>query len=157
MGMAAYKFRLLSRNLLKDQDFWDDLPGFENDGIPVNIKVKCITELPLDTWSKLTLDELRTRLPPRPGPRSLFKAVLRRLSRFQNAVESFKQSLFLENPSRTHLIKPCWTVFEDGVAPFDHDEAVKLARHPNFPKEIRAIRAMVWESGFYRVYTPPIE
>ena len=29
MGMAAYKFRLLSRNLLKDQDFRDDLPDLE--------------------------------------------------------------------------------------------------------------------------------
>ena len=83
--------------------------------IPVNIKVKCITELPLDTCSQLTLDEIRTRLPPRPGPRSLFKAALRRLSRFQNAVESFKQPLILENPSRTHLIKPCWTNDEQCV------------------------------------------
>ena len=31
MGMAAYKFRLLSRKLLEDQDFWDDLPDIEND------------------------------------------------------------------------------------------------------------------------------
>ena len=220
MGMAAYKFRLLSRNLLKDQDFWDDFPDLENDAaekirwlptfpkesafpstifytsqwnlvdaaiklqrifiehkieeqvnthvlritpadfcaaftdkqpifrnemisknwalprlyakgkpppwiamvndlkadrIPLDIKVKCITQLPLDTWSKLTPDEMRARLPPRPGPRSLFKAALRRLSRFQHAVESFKQSQILENPSRTHLIKPCWANDEQCV------------------------------------------
>ena len=63
---------------------------------PPDIKDKCITRLPHDTWSKLTPDEIRARLPPRPGSRSLFKAVLRRLSGFQHTVESVNQSQILE-------------------------------------------------------------
>ena len=73
-------------------------------------KITCTTQLPLGTWSKLYELDCHPDL-----DLDRFSKPLRRLSRFQHAVESFKQSQILENPTRTHLIEPCWANDEQCV------------------------------------------
>ena len=78
----------------------------------ISTQVNCISHIPLEKWSSLNSVEIRKALPPKPGPLKRFKAARRRLTRFKDTLERYKQSQILESDFRTHVIEPCWASTE---------------------------------------------
>ena len=56
--------------------------------------------------------EIRNALPPKPGPLKRLRAAKKRLTRFKDILERFKQNQLLENDFRTHVIEPKWASTE---------------------------------------------
>ena len=61
----------------------------------------------------MTAQEIRGALPPKPGPLKRFNAACKRLARFKDCRERFKQSQLLENDFRTHVLEPVWAPAEE--------------------------------------------
>ena len=74
--------------------------------------VTCISHIPLEKWNSMSSAEIRNALPPKPGPLKRFRAAKKRLIRFQDTLERFKQNQLLENDVRTHIIEPKWASTE---------------------------------------------
>ena len=74
--------------------------------------VTCISQIPLEKWNSMSSAEIRNVLPPKPGPLKRFRAAKKRLIRFKDTLERFKQNQLLENDVRTHIIEPKWASTE---------------------------------------------
>ena len=75
-------------------------------------QVTCISHVPLEKWCSMSSAEIRNALPPKPGPLKRFRAAKKRLTRFKDTLERFKQNQLLENDFRTHVIEPKWASTE---------------------------------------------
>ena len=60
----------------------------------------------------MSADEIRKALPTKPGPIKRFRAAEKRLTKFKDVLERYKQNLILENDFHTHLLEPIWAPVE---------------------------------------------
>ena len=68
----------------------------------------CITELPLETWQDMSLQDMKSKLPGAPGPKKRFVAAKKGILRFQSAMHTVQRLQFLGAAKRPHIVAPAW-------------------------------------------------
>ena len=81
----------------------------------VTEQIQCVTQIPLERWTTMSSEEIRSALPTKPGPTKRFRAAKNRITRFKEVLERFKQNIVLENDFHTHLLEPIWAPTETCV------------------------------------------
>ena len=106
--------RLSSKFRLPWVDQIFDLRNDCNQGVHKNIP--CITHVALEQWNSMTAQEIRGALPPKPGPLRRFNAACKRLVRFKDCLERFKQSQLLEMTSAHMCLNLCGLLLKNVLA-----------------------------------------